>query len=78
MLREKASLAPDEIKLWADKAVSRKARISIDSAKLQLSDASLIPLTELTARDSGAKAGPKAANLGQLTHSFRPMWRRAW
>ena len=70
VLREKASLAPDEIKLWADKAVARKARISIDSAKLQLSDAGLIPLTELTAHDSGAKAGPKAANLGQLTHFF--------
>ena len=70
VLREKASLAPEEIKLWADKGVARKARISIDSGKLRLSDAGLIPLTELTARDSGAKAGPKAANLGQLTHFF--------
>lgn len=72
VLREKASLAPDEIKLWADKAVSGKARISIDSGKLKLSDARLIPLTELTAADSGAKAGPKAANLGQLAHFFAP------
>ena len=72
VLREKSNLKPEEIKLWADKGVARKARISIDSAKLRLDDASLIPLTELTARDSGAKAGPKAANLGQLAHFFAP------
>jgi rifampicin phosphotransferase len=72
VLREKSSLKPEEIKLWGDKGVARKARISIDSAKLRLEDASLIPLTELTARDSGAKAGPKAANLGQLAHFFGP------
>jgi hypothetical protein len=72
VLREKASLKPEEIKQWADKGAARKARISIDVAKLRLSDAGLIPLTELTARDSGAKAGPKAANLGQLAHFFAP------
>ena len=72
VLREKSSLKPEEIKLWADKGVARKARISIDAAKLRLADAGLIPLTELTARDSGAKAGPKAANLGQLAHFFAP------
>jgi hypothetical protein len=70
VLREKSSLAPEEIKLWTGKAVAQRARISIDSGKLRLSEAGLIPLTELTARDSGAKAGPKAANLGQ--HAFLP------
>jgi len=70
VLREKASMKPDEIKLWADKGVAKKARIAIDGAKLRLDDAKLIPLTGLTAQDSGAKAGPKAANLGQLTHFF--------
>jgi hypothetical protein len=69
VLREKASLAPDEIKLWADKG-AQKARIAIDTAKLRLDDARLTPLTDLTAQDSGAKAGPKAANLGQLAHFF--------
>src|SRR5262249_45266848 len=70
VLREKASLAASEIKLWADKGAGQKARIAIDSGKLRLSETRLIPLAELTARDSGAKAGPKAANLGQLAHFF--------
>jgi hypothetical protein len=70
VLREKSSLAPEEIKLWADKGVARRGRISIASSKLRLQDAGLIPLPELTAADSGAKAGPKAANLGQLNHFF--------
>jgi Pyruvate phosphate dikinase, AMP/ATP-binding domain len=72
VLREKSGLTPDEIKQWADKGTARKARISIDVGKLRLAEAGLIPLTELTARDSGAKAGPKAANLGQLAHFFAP------
>ena len=69
VLREKSSLAPDEIKLWADKAATNKVRVSL-SDKVRLSDTRLIPLTELTAADVGVKAGPKAANLGQLTHFF--------
>lgn len=70
VLREKASLAPEEIKLWADKAAASKVRVALDSGKVKLSDTRLIPLTELTAADVGVKAGPKAANLGQLTHFF--------
>src|SRR6185295_18612736 len=69
ILREKDSLPVEELKLWVAKAVTR-ARIAIDTKKLKLSDTRLIPLTELTAQDSGAKAGPKAANLGQLSHFF--------
>ena len=70
VLREKSSLAPAEIQQWTDKAVTNRARIAIDVGKLRLSESKLIPLTDLTAKDSGAKAGPKAANLGQLSRFF--------
>jgi len=69
VLKEKSSLAPDELALWTKRAAA-KARVSIDTSKLRLTDTRLIPLGELTAQDSGAKAGPKAANLGQLSRFF--------
>jgi hypothetical protein len=70
VLREKSTLSADELKLWQGKGVAGKVRIAIDAGKLHLDDHRLIALTELTAQDSGVKAGPKAANLGQLTHFF--------
>src|SRR6185295_5627207 len=70
ILKEKASLTPEEIEQWAGKTDSNSVRVAIDTSKLRLADTSLIPLTELTAQDSGARAGPKAANLGQLAHFF--------
>ena len=72
VLKEKDSLAPEEIELWAGKTASNKEKVAIDASKLRLSDPSLIPLTELTAQDSGVRAGPKASNLGQLSHFFAP------
>jgi len=69
VLKEKDKMAPEEIDLWA-RSAAVKARVALDTVKLRLSDTRLIPLTELTAQDSGAKSGPKAANLGQLTHFF--------
>ncbi len=69
VLNEKASMPAAEIALW-NKATTNKGLVSIDTSKLKLSETRLIPLTELTAQDSGAKAGPKAANLGQLSHFF--------
>ena len=69
VLNEKASMPAAEIQLW-NKATTNKGLVSIDTSKLKLSETRLIPLTELTAQDSGAKAGPKAANLGQLAHFF--------
>jgi hypothetical protein len=41
-----------------------------DLAKLDLSRASLVPLAELRAEDSGRISGPKGANLGQLEAAF--------
>ena len=70
ILKEKASLNPEEIQQWSGKTTANRERIAIDTSKLRLDDTRLIPLTELTAQDSGARAGPKAANLGQLTHFF--------
>jgi hypothetical protein len=70
ILKEKASLAPAEIERWAGRASANRARVALDTSKPRLADTRLIPLAELTAQDSGARAGPKAANLGQLTHFF--------
>jgi hypothetical protein len=70
VLREKASLTPDERKLWAGQSSSSKPRVDIDNSKLNLSDARILPLSELGSQDSGVKAGPKAANLGQLARFF--------
>jgi hypothetical protein len=70
ILKEKAGMAPEEIERWAGRTSANRVRIGIDTSKLRLADTRLIPLTELTAQDSGARAGPKAANLGQLTHFF--------
>ncbi len=41
-----------------------------DLAKLDLSRASLVPLSQLRAEDSGRISGPKGANLGQLRTAF--------
>jgi hypothetical protein len=41
-----------------------------DLAKLDLSRASLLPLSQLRAEDSGRTSGPKGANLGQLRAAF--------
>lgn len=70
ILKEKAGMAPEEIERWAGRTSANRVRVGIDTSKLRVADTRLIPLTELTAQDSGARAGPKAANLGQLTHFF--------
>ena len=70
ILKEKASVAPEEIERWVGRTSANRVRMDIDTSKLRLTDTRLIPLTELTAQDSGARAGPKAANLGQLAHFF--------
>lgn len=70
ILKEKASLAPGEFGQGTEKQLIPRARVPIDTSKLRLEDRRLIPLKELTAVDSGARAGPKAANLGQLAHFF--------
>jgi phosphohistidine swiveling domain-containing protein len=45
-------------------------KIEPDLKKLDLETTELVPLTGLRAKDSGRIAGPKSANLGELTHHF--------
>ena len=71
VLRETASLSAEERKLWLDQPVTaERARIQLDTSRLDLKNRKLIPLTELRANDSGALVGPKAANLGELASYF--------
>ncbi|MEP7362850.1 MAG: PEP/pyruvate-binding domain-containing protein [Acidobacteriota bacterium] len=71
VLRETASLNADERKLWVDQpATAQRARIQLDTSRLNLESRKLILLSSLRASDSGALAGPKAANLGELASYF--------
>jgi hypothetical protein len=70
VLREKASLTPEERRVWTGQSASGKPRVEIDNSKLNLSDTRILPLSDLGSQDSGVKAGPKAANLGQLAQFF--------
>jgi len=58
----------DEV--FAVKSREKDILISPDLNKLDLYNHSFIPLQHLRASDSGAVAGPKAANLGELKHHF--------
>ena len=44
--------------------------IHVDLARLDLTRRTLVPTTQLRAVDSGRIAGPKAAQVGELTHHF--------
>jgi hypothetical protein len=70
VLREKTSLTPEERKMWVDQPAAPKRRIDLDTNKLDLTDTRILPLSNLGAGDAGVKAGPKAANLGQLGRFF--------
>src|SRR5437016_8893747 len=48
ILKEKASLNPEEVEQWVGRTTANRVRIAIDTSKLRLADTSLIPLTELT------------------------------
>jgi hypothetical protein len=45
-------------------------RISVDVGKLDLDTQRLIPTSELSSADQGVRVGPKAAQVGKLTHQF--------
>ena len=70
VLREKASLTPEERKMWVEQPGAPKRRIELDTSKVDLTDTRIFPLSDLGAGDAGVKAGPKAANLGQLARFF--------
>lgn len=71
VLRAVSSLNAEEKKLWLEQPASaQRARIQLDTTRLNLENRKLIPLASLRATDSGALVGPKAANLGELASYF--------
>ncbi|MDX2151823.1 MAG: PEP/pyruvate-binding domain-containing protein [Bryobacteraceae bacterium] len=69
VVREKASLTPEERKLFVEKAPVR-ARFALDASRVNLQQREILRLADMGSRDSGILAGPKAANLGQLASYF--------
>jgi len=71
VLRETSSLNAEERRLWLDQpATTQRARIQLDTSRLNLANRKLLQLSSLRATDSGALVGPKAANLGELASYF--------
>lgn len=70
VLQEKSKLSPAQSAVLAEKPASNRARMEIDIKRINLSDRHILELTDLSARDAGVRAGPKAANLAQLAHFF--------
>jgi len=56
--------------VFAAESQAQDVVIRPDLTKLDLYNASFIPLRQMRAVDSGRVAGPKAANLGELKHYF--------
>lgn len=59
-----------EREVWNAQPRREIERVRLDSSRLRLDDARVRPLSEVSARDSGVIAGPKAANVGELARRF--------
>jgi hypothetical protein len=71
LLRAVDTLSAEERKLWlAQPAAAQRARIELDTSRLQLDNRRILKLTSLSTGDSGVVVGPKAANLGELASYF--------
>lgn len=70
ILQEKTAVAPEIIQAWTKDEAAQPERVELDSSRLDLGFRELVPLSALRTADSGVKVGPKAANLGQLSHYF--------
>lgn len=70
ILKPKSELSPAEQKLWAQQPVQGRRRFTLDTSRVRLDVKRVLALSEVSARDSGALCGPKAANLGQLLRFF--------
>lgn len=70
VLEQKAKLSDALRKIWGDQPVASKARLDLDTTRVELSETRVLSLADLSAKDSGVKVGPKAANLAQLSHFF--------
>ena len=70
ILKEKASLAEQERRVWEAQPASGRALVTLATDRLNLHYTDLPQLTTLRSTDSGAIVGPKAGNLGQLRQLF--------
>jgi hypothetical protein len=70
ILRDWDSLSIDEQAVWSTRPQQDTARAQLDSSRLRLDATRVIPLSEISATDSGILAGPKAANVGELSRRF--------
>lgn len=62
--------SPDWDRLLGNAKGTLALPIYVNPAKLDLTRTDLVPTTQLRATDSGRIAGPKAAQVGELTHHF--------
>jgi len=69
-LRERAELTAEEQELLDLDSARDDEPLRLDSSRLRLDSRNPLPLFDLRASDSGVLAGPKAANLGQLSALF--------
>jgi hypothetical protein len=69
VLKPKTDLSAAEKALFAQPARVR-ARMDLDTSRVNLSVNKVLTLSGITAKDSGILCGPKAANLGQLATYF--------
>lgn len=56
--------------VWNAQPRQALERVPLDSSRLRLDDVRVRPLSEVSARDAGVLAGPKAANVGELARRF--------
>ena len=69
-------IEPDSQKwdmIFRQESHAEEITIEADLSKLDLQDMALKPLSTLRAIDSGRSVGPKAANLGELSHYYPQM-----
>src|SRR5262249_6819199 len=70
VLREKASLTPEEKKMWVEQPVAPKRRIEFDTSKVDLTDTRILPLSGLGAGDAGVKSRSESCKLGPASSFF--------
>lgn len=70
VVRPAASLTPEDLARFRSVATDSQHAVTLDTAKLELAEQRVIPLSRIDVADSGRIVGPKAANLGRLYRLF--------
>ena len=70
VLRSWEDLSEDERKVWTATPAQTPGRVPLETDRLRLDVTRVIPLAEISAADTGALSGPKAANVGELARRF--------